>query len=592
MSNTVIKIYRDKYIEESVDVAIIKLDTMIHQKGVLCMINYYTSDNHNTFDTVFASGVKDGVGRDCYRIISLRQENMIWGVGDTLPDVSNLIHGEKYLYRDTQNNWWLVQIASDGRTRELLRLPTTPTNYTLIYDNSKWLSDSHGVRRLGDTYTREEIDDFIQESINTVKYVEFDSLTPTQIEQIRGPKGDQGDKGEKGDQGLQGERGIRGFNGTIENFVVLSQADYDALDYVDPYKFYFTYEDEEQNPTGDFYAYVLEHILYIYASESDHILEINSEYASEDNHTLELAASSTACSSPIFSPGEGTYNGSQTITISCPTEGANIYYTLDRSIPDQNSLLYENALTLDNSAVIKARAYKPGLLGSLIVEATYDLLFQTTVSDPVLDKEDGVYENPFYVSISCPTNGAIIRFTLDGTEPNESSTIYLSPILIEGYTTTVRAKAFKGGMNSSNTVSGIYRIGNVISVSTPVFEPAGGTYTTNQEVSISCSTNNVTIRYTLDGSDPTPSSNLYAGPISITQTTTIKAKAYRSDMEPSNIASQTYIINSSEPDPDPPTPGTDDPVVENHILKNINGIVEGTILNISYTVNNNNLIII
>lgn len=46
--------------------------------------------------------------------------------------------------------------------------------------------------------------------------VEFDSLTPEQIEMLKGPKGDtgaQGPKGDKGDKGDQGERGLQGEPG-------------------------------------------------------------------------------------------------------------------------------------------------------------------------------------------------------------------------------------------------------------------------------------------------------------------------------------------------------------------------------------------
>lgn len=46
--------------------------------------------------------------------------------------------------------------------------------------------------------------------------VEFDSLTPEQIEMLKGPNGDtgaQGPKGDKGDKGDQGERGLQGEPG-------------------------------------------------------------------------------------------------------------------------------------------------------------------------------------------------------------------------------------------------------------------------------------------------------------------------------------------------------------------------------------------
>ena len=63
--------------------------------------------------------------------------------------------------------------------------------------------------------------------------------------------------------------------------------------------------------------------------------------------------------------------------------------------------------------------------------------------------------------------------------------------------------------------------------STPVFSPAGGTYTSTQTVSISDSTPEAIIYYTLDGSDPTTSSPVYSSPVNVSQTTTVNAMAVR-----------------------------------------------------------------
>ncbi|MBP8966628.1 MAG: chitobiase/beta-hexosaminidase C-terminal domain-containing protein [Paludibacteraceae bacterium] len=78
---------------------------------------------------------------------------------------------------------------------------------------------------------------------------------------------------------------------------------------------------------------------------------------------------------------------------------------------------------------------------------------------------------------------------------------------------------------------------------TPTFSPAAGTYTSAQSVTISCTTPGATIYYTTDGSTPDNTKTQYTGAISVTATTTIKARAYASGYDPSAIASATYTIN-------------------------------------------------
>jgi hypothetical protein len=432
MANNILKVTRSNEIKNDLDQAILWLYNIDFEAGNLIMVNYRTIENK--IDSVLALGLKTGRGKDSFKVISATKNNLVWGVfydPNDVPDVSTLSHEEDFLYHDPRTDTWFIIHNNEDKERIFVEISNIPQTFINLADGTIWVSnEDKRVARINDlvnTYSKEEIDRWIEYARNNPKYVEFENLTTEQINQLKGEKGDQGDKGEHGDQGIQGERGIQGYNGTIDNFVVLSQAEYDALDYVDPNKFYFTYEEDEQTPTGDFYAYVLEHILHIYATASNHILEINSNYTNYDTHILELIQSTTVTPTPIFDPFGGTYDGVQTVVITCPEEDAIIKYTLDRTEPNESSETYNGPLTLDQSTVIKAYAYKPGLLRSRIVEEIYTLRFSETVADPICDYDSGVYDEPFPVTISCSTPDSIIRYTLDGTEPNESSTIYLTP---------------------------------------------------------------------------------------------------------------------------------------------------------------------
>ena len=65
-------------------------------------------------------------------------------------------------------------------------------------------------------------------------------------------------------------RGPRGFNGSLDNFVVLTEQEYERLRVKDPNKFYFTYEDEGGG--GDTQAYVEDMVLITTDFVDDHVL--------------------------------------------------------------------------------------------------------------------------------------------------------------------------------------------------------------------------------------------------------------------------------------------------------------------------------
>lgn len=79
-------------------------------------------------------------------------------------------------------------------------------------------------------------------------------------------------------------------------------------------------------------------------------------------------------------------------------------------------------------------------------------------------------------------------------------------------------------------------------LSPPSFSDDAGFYTGSILLTITGNSGD-TIYYTLDGSDPTSSSLLYSVPITINQTTVIRARAFRNNYLPGIIATNTYIFN-------------------------------------------------
>ena len=79
----------------------------------------------------------------------------------------------------------------------------------------------------------------------------------------------------------------------------------------------------------------------------------------------------------------------------------------------------------------------------------------------------------------------------------------------------------------------------------PTFSQPGGSYTAPQQISLSSTTPGAVIRYTLDGSTPTSTSTVYASPIAVGSSLTLKAYASASGLADSPVSSASYTITTS-----------------------------------------------
>ncbi len=86
---------------------------------------------------------------------------------------------------------------------------------------------------------------------------------------------------------------------------------------------------------------------------------------------------------PAFTPTDGYFDGSVEVTLSCETEGADIYFTLDGTTPEVGkSTSYTAPFTLTATTTIKAIAEKSGKT-SEVAEKTYTLIPVYTLAELV-----------------------------------------------------------------------------------------------------------------------------------------------------------------------------------------------------------------
>lgn len=143
------------------------------------------------------------------------------------------------------------------------------------------------------------------------------------------------------------------------------------------------------------------------------------------------------------------------------------------------------------------------------------------VTKPEFSLQGGTYT--YYISVKLTSEvPGTIYYTTDGSTPNESSYCYEKPIDLQEGTTVIRAFVVDKDGNSSDISSEVYEI-EFGAPDEPVIFPESGDYVGEHYVRIIVPEDCVAY-YTLDGSDPTISSELYTGEFLMpTGTTTVRA---------------------------------------------------------------------
>ncbi|CAM3042872.1 glycoside hydrolase family 3 N-terminal domain-containing protein [Paenibacillus sediminis] len=169
--------------------------------------------------------------------------------------------------------------------------------------------------------------------------------------------------------------------------------------------------------------------------------------------TDEASIPESRAAAPIITDRDGQRGDEQIVTLTANTEGAEIRYTLDGTLPTKDSTLYRAPIIVNPSKVIRAITVKQGLEGSFVS------FYAAAASAPKADPDTGKYNNDIKVKLTSKTSGAAIYYTTDGTVPTTSSMLYTGPIRVSN-DTTIKAITVKNGLNHSDVSEFKYTIKN------------------------------------------------------------------------------------------------------------------------------------
>ena len=161
------------------------------------------------------------------------------------------------------------------------------------------------------------------------------------------------------------------------------------------------------------------------------------------------------------------------------------------------------------------------------------------VAEPAFNPPEGIYTSAQAVQITCSTASVEIRYTVDGNQPSDASTLYTGVLDISS-TTTLRAIAIKSGLMSSFGSADYTITGKV---EKPVVLPSSGSFAAPVEVTITCGTAGADIHYTVNEGNPQSTSPIYGGPFTISGTSTVRAVAMKSGWTNSDMSFSDIVIN-------------------------------------------------
>ena len=161
-----------------------------------------------------------------------------------------------------------------------------------------------------------------------------------------------------------------------------------------------------------------------------------------------------ALTTPLFEKATIKLANGKTLTIAANNPKKNLYINkveLNGRQIDTNFITYADLM--EGGELRFTLTDKPDMTRGTSTEASpYSYTKEPVVSIPFVDRDLNLFLDKTTIVLATTTQGATIRYTLDGSEPTEQSPLYEKPFDLDK-TTQVKAKGFKEGFRPSKTLS-------------------------------------------------------------------------------------------------------------------------------------------
>jgi hypothetical protein len=247
-------------------------------------------------------------------------------------------------------------------------------------------------------------------------------------------------------------------------------------------------------------------------------------------------------------PPAGRYSNEVAVAVSSLTTNAEFYYTLDGTDPTRASSKYTGPVPITrgrpgtNSTDLRVRGFSPDFAASEVLAGTYAFFVSPLTNAPAA----GAFTNNIALKAGSETKDVQVRYTTDGTSPNEASPLWDNNNPDFGQSCTFKAIGFRDGYEPTAALS----LELKFQVAAPVIEPAGGTANNAVDVKLTCGTQGADVRWTLsyDGKEiPKPDSPNTALSFPVSRSGVLNVMAFKAGYADSALASATFNLVVDDP---------------------------------------------
>jgi hypothetical protein len=262
-------------------------------------------------------------------------------------------------------------------------------------------------------------------------------------------------------------------------------------------------------------------------------------------------------------PGSGTYSTARDVVLTCDDAGGvgcgAIFYSTSPTAPPSSFLRYSGPVRVSVNTTL--RFFSTDGLSNTGDVKTETYVIDTVAPTVSASPRGGTFFKPRAVTLTCADGGsgcAAIHYTLNGGTPDTASPRYTGALTLST-SATLRFVSVDAAGNTSAVGVETYTFSSDTTMPLTLASPTGGIHGGPVRVTLDCTdpegSGCAGTFYTLNGSEPTPSSLRYTGPFTLSTSTDVRFRSVDAAGNLEDSWFEPYTI-----DPTPPvtraTPGS------------------------------------